>query len=145
MKSLASIWSIIEASRAMPAVILAASATADDDVASVAQGLVKASKGAGRHTGYLALGGGTLAPNALSLALPPGSTCAGYDDLLRKWRETYEVIIVAIPQLPANELGAHVARTADGVLVVVREQRPIQNADSELSKLLKRLGAFPRR
>lgn len=140
MKSLASIWSIIEVSRSMPAVILAASATLDDDVTGVARGLVKASKGAGHHTGYLALGEG-LAPKALSLVLPPGSTCAGYDDLLREWRETYEVIIVEIPQLLANELGAHIARTADGVIVVVREQRPIQDADRELSKLLKRLGA----
>jgi hypothetical protein len=140
MKSLASIWSIIEASRSMPVVILAASATADDDVACVAQGLVKASKDAGRHTGYLALGGG-LAPKALSLVLPPGSSCAAYDDLLREWRETYEVIIVELPQVLTNELGPHIARTADGVIVVVRDKRLIQHADRELSKLLKRLGA----
>jgi len=126
----------------MPAMILVTSATPDDDAIGVAQGLVNASKNAGHCTGFLALGGAfdAHAP-AASLALPDESSCAGFDELLHTWRATYDVIIVEIPQLLTHNLGAHVARTADGVIVAVRTNRSVQLADRELSALLKQLGA----
>lgn len=144
MKSLATIWSIIEAVHPMPPTLLVTSATFDDDTAGVAQGLVKASNGAGgHHTGYLALCGGKLDTQAPlpSLALPDGSSCTGFDEAMQTWHVKYDVIIVEIPALLGNELGAHAARTAGGVIVAVQENRTIQRADHELSKLLKRLGA----
>ncbi len=143
---LATIWAIVEARSTLPAMIVIASATDDDDTTSIARGLADVAGNAGQTTGYLRINAGGR-PNTgpapyteLSIS-PRGSSREAFDEALTTWRSIYDVIVVDVTNLGSEPLGAHAARVADGVVVAICSQRRAVAADGELSTLLAELQA----
>lgn len=144
---LATIWAIVEARQTFPALIVVASATAMDDTQPVARGLCLASQDAGKRTGFLYLGAGirrkpageSLTYDELSIS-GRLSQRENFDALLTRWRSSYDVIIVEIPQLASCGLGAHVARLSDGIVVALFPDRQVTKTDRELTTLFAQLG-----
>jgi Mrp family chromosome partitioning ATPase len=131
----------------MPTLIAVASATETDNTEPVARGLARVSRDAGQRTGYLYLGPRRppvaeqkVAYTHLSLMNRP-SLRESFDASLESWRDSFDVIIIEVPQLTLNQLGAHVARLAEGVVIALYPGRKVEPADRELTSLLAQLSA----
>jgi hypothetical protein len=142
----ATIWAIVEARKKFPAMIVVTGATLADDTRSIARGLTEVAQGAGQRAGYLQLGAdgrGTVASSSyavLSVATR-GSQRESFDAAVALWRSMYDIVVVDAAVLGASALGAHAARTADGVVIGVCDQRRVVPADRALARLLGELAA----
>lgn len=143
---LATIWAIVEARKALPAMIVVAGATAADDTRTIARGLAESAYDAGQSAGLLQLTKekpSLLEPTSythLSIA-PGGSEREAFDAALAGWRTHYDVVIVDIGDVRGGGLQAHVIRVADGIVLGVCADRRVVAADRELAGLLTQLGS----
>jgi Mrp family chromosome partitioning ATPase len=147
MDQLARIWAIVEARNTLPTVIIVTCATKGDDTESIARGLAQAAHGAGQRVGYLGLrnDGGERQPSTaydtLSIGAD-GSRRESFDAALVSWRTMYDVVIAdAALFLGSDPLGLHAARVSDGVIVAVSDQRRVESADRDLTRILAEIHA----
>jgi hypothetical protein len=143
---LATLWTIVEARRTFPVLIVVASASDTDDTTSIARGLAQVAHESGWRTGYLRLNPGaqpipTINGYSELRVAERGSPREAFDAAITDWRRGFDVLVVDVTDVRSQFLAAHVARIADGVVVAVCAGRRVLAADHEFASLLKEISA----
>jgi hypothetical protein len=126
-------WATIEARRKFPAVIAIASATPEDDTATVASALMRLGAQAGRRTAGLAL---DRTGSAEGTWLPLPGSIPALEIALQEWRERFDVVVLSLRATLEEALYAHALGIADGIVIAICGGRRVTRADRDLAILL---------
>jgi hypothetical protein len=132
----------------LPAAILVAGATNEDNTERVAVELAGQFLEAAYRVGYVALGTSRKkmqVPETVMMLNSSGfsqnPSAGDFEARMQKWRASVDVVIIDAPSFQADPMALRFGPFVDGVIVALRAGRAVRPEDGELAEVLRSLRA----